>query len=114
MGLSHVSGDLVFDRSRMLFDSITAHAGGGQLQLNGAVNYGEGPLRYELTASTTVVRIRYPAGMSWLAVRCSYPVRALPRFFLEKSRFSGCCWRRAWIWVHCSPPLQRPVRVRCR
>jgi translocation and assembly module TamB len=67
MGLSHVSGDLVFDRSRMLFDSITAQAGGGQLQLNGAVNYGEGPLRYELTASTTVVRIRYPAGMSWLA-----------------------------------------------
>ena len=67
MGLSHVSGDLVFDRSRMLFDRISAQAGGGQLQLNGAVNYGEGPLRYELNVSTTVVRIRYPAGMSWLA-----------------------------------------------
>jgi translocation and assembly module TamB len=67
MGLSHVSGDLVFDRNRMLFDRISAQAGGGQLQLNGAVNYGEGPLRYELNASTTVVRIRYPAGMSWLA-----------------------------------------------
>jgi translocation and assembly module TamB len=67
MGLSHVSGDLVFDRNRMLFDSITAQAGGGRLQLNGAVNYGEGPLRYELNASTTVVRIRYPTGMSWLA-----------------------------------------------
>ncbi|MGA8144704.1 MAG: translocation/assembly module TamB domain-containing protein [Candidatus Acidiferrales bacterium] len=67
VGLSHVSGDLVFDRNRMLFDRITAQAGGGQLQLNGAVNYGEGPLRYELNASTTVVRIRYPAGMSWLA-----------------------------------------------
>jgi translocation and assembly module TamB len=67
MGLSHVSGDLVFDRNRMLFDSITAQAGGGQLQLNGAVNYGEGPLRYEMNVSTTVVRIRYPAGMSWLA-----------------------------------------------
>jgi translocation and assembly module TamB len=51
----------------MLFDRITAQAGGGQLLLNGAVNYGEGPLRYELNASTTVVRIRYPAGMSWLA-----------------------------------------------
>ena len=67
MGLSHVSGDLVFDRSRMLFDRVSAQAGGGQLQLNGAVNYGEGPLRYELNVSTTVVRIRYPAGMSWLA-----------------------------------------------
>ena len=67
VGLSHMNGDLVFDRSRMLFDRITAQAGGGQLLLNGAVNYGEGPLRYELNASTTVVRIRYPAGMSWLA-----------------------------------------------
>lgn len=67
VGLSHVSGDLVFDRNRMLFDRITAQAGGGQLILNGAVNYGEGPLRYELNASTTLVRIRYPAGMSWLA-----------------------------------------------
>ncbi len=66
-GLSHVSGDLVFDRSRMLFDRITAQSGGGQLVLNGGVNYGEGPLRYELNASTTLVRIRYPAGMSWLA-----------------------------------------------
>jgi translocation and assembly module TamB len=66
-GLSHVSGDLVFDRSRMLFDRITAQSGGGVLALNGAVNYGEGPLRYELNASTTLVRIRYPAGMSWLA-----------------------------------------------
>jgi translocation and assembly module TamB len=67
MGLSHVSGDLVFDRSRMLFDSITAQAGGGKLQLSGAVNYGDGPLRYEMNVSTTVVRIRYPTGMSWLA-----------------------------------------------
>jgi len=67
VGLSHVSGDLVFDRNRMLFDRLTAQAGGGSLTLNGAVNYGEGPLRYELNTSTTLVRIRYPAGMSWLA-----------------------------------------------
>ncbi len=66
-GLSHVSGDLVFDRSRMLFDHLTAQSGGGQLVLNGGVTYGEGPLRYELNASTSLVRIRYPAGMSWLA-----------------------------------------------
>ncbi|MGH9744489.1 MAG: translocation/assembly module TamB domain-containing protein [Candidatus Acidiferrales bacterium] len=66
-GLSHVSGDLVFDRSRMLFDRITAQSGGGQLILNGAVTYGEGPLRYEMNVSTSLVRIRYPAGMSWLA-----------------------------------------------
>src|ERR1700751_4032847 len=64
IGLSHVSGDLVFDRSRIVFHSMTAQAGGGQLQLNGAVNYGEGRLRYELTAASSGVRIRYPAGMS--------------------------------------------------
>ena len=67
VGLSHVNGDLVFDSNRMLFDRITAQAGGGQLYLNGAMNYGQGPLHYELNASTTEVRIRYPAGMSWLA-----------------------------------------------
>jgi len=67
VGLSHVTGELVFDRSRLLFDHISAQAGGGQLTLNGSVTYGEGPLRYEINAATTVVRIRYPAGMSWLA-----------------------------------------------
>jgi len=31
------------------------------------VTYGEGPMRYEVTVATSTVRIRYPAGMSWLA-----------------------------------------------
>ncbi len=67
VGLSNVSGDLVFDRSRLLFDRVTADAGGGHLTLGGSVTYGEGPMRYEITAATSTVRIRYPAGMSWLA-----------------------------------------------
>jgi translocation and assembly module TamB len=67
VGLSKVNGDFVFDASRLLFDRITAQSGGGQLTLSGSVTYGEGPLRYEVTATTSVVRIRYPAGMSWLA-----------------------------------------------
>jgi translocation and assembly module TamB len=67
VGLSKVNGDLVFDASRLLFDHVTAEAGGGQLTLSGAVAYGEGPLRYQLTATTSTVRIRYPVGMSWLA-----------------------------------------------
>jgi len=67
VGLSKVNGDFVFDASRLLFDRVTAEAGGGQLTLNGAVTYGEGPLRYQVTASTSTVRIRYPVGMSWLA-----------------------------------------------
>jgi len=67
VSLSHMKGDFVFDRSRLLFDQVTAQAGGGQLTLTGSVSYGEGPLRYEVNAATSVVRIRYPAGMSWLA-----------------------------------------------
>jgi translocation and assembly module TamB len=66
VGLSHVNGDLVFDSSRLLFDRITAQAGGGNLTLFGSLVYGEGPLRYEINAVTEQVRIRYPAGMSWL------------------------------------------------
>ena len=67
VGLSNVNGDLVFDRSRLLFDRVTADSGGGHLTLSGSVTYGEGPMRYEVTAATSTVRIRYPAGMSWLA-----------------------------------------------
>jgi translocation and assembly module TamB len=67
VGLSRLNGDFVFDKSRLLFDRVTAEAGGGQLALSGDVSYGEGPLRYEVTATTSTVRIRYPAGMSWLA-----------------------------------------------
>jgi translocation and assembly module TamB len=67
VGLSHLNGDLVFDRSRLLFENVTADSGGGQLTLNGSVTYGEeGPTRYEIYARTPQVRIRYPAGMSWL------------------------------------------------
>ncbi len=67
VSLSQVNGDFVFDQSRFLFDHITAQAGGGQMTLSGNVVYGEGPLRYEVNASTTTIRIRYPAGLSWLA-----------------------------------------------
>lgn len=66
VGLSHVNGDLVFDQSRLLFDRVTAESGGGTLTLSGSLNYGEGPMRYEVNAVTPQVRIRYPAGMSWL------------------------------------------------
>ena len=48
------------------FNNVTAEAGGGKLSLNGSVTYGNGPLRYSITAVTPTIRIRYPAGMSWL------------------------------------------------
>jgi translocation and assembly module TamB len=67
VGLSHLNGDLVFDRSRLLLESVTAEAGGGVLTLGGSVTYGEdGPIRYEITTTTPQVRIRYPVGLSWL------------------------------------------------
>jgi len=66
VGLSKVNGDFVFDQSRLLFDHLTAQSGGGQLTLGGDVVYGEGDLRYELNVSTNLVRVRYPAGLSWL------------------------------------------------
>jgi translocation and assembly module TamB len=67
VSLSRVNGDFVFDQSRFLFDRITAQSGGGQLTLSGNVVYGDGPLRYEVNATTPAIRIRYPTGLSWLA-----------------------------------------------
>ncbi len=66
-GLSQVTGDFIFDSSRLLFSNVTAQTGGGRLTLIGTVSYGAGPLRYDLTARADQVRIRYPEGMSWLA-----------------------------------------------
>jgi translocation and assembly module TamB len=66
-GLSKMNGDLVFDKSRLIFDKMTAESGGGQLTLSGNIAYGDGPVRYQVTVATSTVRIRYPAGMSWLA-----------------------------------------------
>jgi translocation and assembly module TamB len=66
-GLSAITGDLVFDATRLFFDNMAAEAGGGALRLSGSVNYFERPLRYDITARTDRTRIRYPEGMSWLA-----------------------------------------------
>jgi translocation and assembly module TamB len=66
-GMSNITGDLVFDATRLFFDNITAESGGGILHLTGSVNYVESPLRYDVTMRTDRVRIRYPEGMSWLA-----------------------------------------------
>ena len=65
-GLSGINGDVVFDATRMYFENMSAESGGGTLHLTGNVNYGESPLRYDVSVSTDRVRIRYPEGMSWL------------------------------------------------
>ncbi|MFZ0910489.1 MAG: translocation/assembly module TamB domain-containing protein [Candidatus Acidiferrales bacterium] len=66
-GLSHVTGEVVFDRSRALFDNVSAQSGGGNLTLRGSVSYGDGPFRFDVDAIAPHMRIRYPEGMSWLA-----------------------------------------------
>jgi len=65
-GLSNVKGDLVFDANRLFFENVTGEAGGGQITLAGTANYSERPFRYDVTAKTDRIRIRYPEGMSWL------------------------------------------------
>ena len=65
-GLSNLKGDLVFDANRLFFENLTGEAGGGQISLTGSVNYSDKPLRYDISAKTDRLRIRYPEGMSWL------------------------------------------------
>jgi translocation and assembly module TamB len=65
-GMSNITGDLVFDATRLFFDNVTAESGGGTMHLTGNVNYIETPLRYDITVRTDRARIRYPEGMSWL------------------------------------------------
>jgi translocation and assembly module TamB len=65
-GLSNLKGDLNFDVNRLFFDNVTGEAGGGVLALSGSVNYSEKPLRYDISAKTDRIRVRYPEGISWL------------------------------------------------
>ncbi len=65
-GLSAITGDMVFDATRLFLENMSAESGGGTLHLSGSVNYAESPLRYDLSVRTDRVRIRYPEGMSWL------------------------------------------------
>ncbi|MGB6429920.1 MAG: translocation/assembly module TamB domain-containing protein [Candidatus Acidiferrales bacterium] len=66
-GLSHVNGNFIFDATRLVLDGVTAQTGGGTAQITGAITYGDGPLRFDLSANSDQVRVRYPVGMSWLA-----------------------------------------------
>jgi translocation and assembly module TamB len=65
-GLSNMAGDFNFDATRMMFENVTAESGGGHLSVSGTAAYGEGPLNYTLNARSDQIRVRYPAGMSWL------------------------------------------------
>jgi len=66
-GLSGIKGDLIFDASRLYFENLTAQVGGGTLTLGGSVYYADRPIRFDISAHTDGVRVRYPEGMSWQA-----------------------------------------------
>jgi len=76
-GLSDLNGLLFFTRDRLHIQTLTAHAGGGSLDLKGDATYFNRQLNFNLTAAGKDVRLRYPPGVSstadaqlqWLGTR---------------------------------------------
>jgi translocation and assembly module TamB len=62
-GLSHINGSLVFAQDRMQIEKLTAHTGGGALNVGGFLAYRNG-LFFDLTATGHDIRLRYPPGVS--------------------------------------------------
>jgi translocation and assembly module TamB len=62
-GLSHINGSLVFAQDRMQIEKLTAHTGGGALDVGGFLAYRNG-LFFDLTATGHDIRLRYPPGVS--------------------------------------------------
>ena len=61
-GLSNINGSLMFTEDRVQVQSLTAHTGGGDIQIGG---YATGPqLNFNLTAQGHDIRLRYPKGVS--------------------------------------------------
>jgi translocation and assembly module TamB len=62
-GLSQINGSLVFAQDRMQIEKLTAHTGGGELNVGGFLAYRSG-LYFDLTATGHDIRLRYPPGVS--------------------------------------------------
>lgn len=65
-GLSDMRGRLVFNQDRLQVERLTAHTGGGTLDIGGFVSYAQG-LVFNLTATGKDLRLRYPPGVSTVA-----------------------------------------------
>jgi translocation and assembly module TamB len=63
-GLSDLNGFLQFTRDRIHIETLTAHTGGGTLDLKGDATYYNQQLNFNLTATGKDVRLRYPPGVS--------------------------------------------------
>ncbi len=65
-GLSDVNGTLLFNRDRLVVQSLTGRTGGGTLNVGGFVTYGRAHA-FDLKVSGRDIRLRYPAGISSMA-----------------------------------------------
>jgi translocation and assembly module TamB len=78
-GLNELNGSLLFTREQVHIETLTAHAGGGTLDLKGDASYFNQQLNFNLTAAGKDVRLRYPPGVSstadaqlhWVGTRSS-------------------------------------------
>ena len=63
-GLSDLKGTLLFTRDHAHLEALSARTGGGTVNLSGDVSYVDKQLNFNLAASGTDVRLRYPPGVS--------------------------------------------------
>ena len=63
-GLSGMTGSLVFNQERMQIETLSAHTGGGTVNLGGFIAYYHRQFSFDLTAHGQDVRLRYPPGVS--------------------------------------------------
>lgn len=62
-GLSNINGTMTFNEDRLQVRSLTAHTGGGDLNITGFITYSNG-LTFNLVAQGKEIRLRYPPGVS--------------------------------------------------
>jgi translocation and assembly module TamB len=65
-GLTDVNGTFAFNQDRLQIEQLTAHTGGGTLNLGGFITYGKTP-SFDITARAHDMRLRYPQGVSSMA-----------------------------------------------
>jgi translocation and assembly module TamB len=63
-GLTELNGSVDFSRDYLHIDTLTAHTGGGMVDLKGDATYFNQQLNFNLTGTAKDVRLRYPPGVS--------------------------------------------------
>ncbi|HEX4489532.1 MAG TPA: translocation/assembly module TamB domain-containing protein [Terriglobales bacterium] len=63
-GLSDMNGSLIFQEDRFQIETLTAHSGGGEVNLTGFASVHNGHSTFDFTIHGDSVRLRYPPGVS--------------------------------------------------